>query len=209
MTPLSFISDLRGISRKDKERENYIFTSILYMPNALIILMVFTISNIIIIPFAYLYHCKVLFVSIFNVECHDICRRVKLTLYFATAGLVLLILSVPVDTVVFMYNLFTEPKKDELKAKEGTKLFTREGISIFEDACDEVISKLKQKLAAKDGEPEELRHLKNQNGGYQMNFVEFNKLLAKKFRIIREITRLIYDTTDENKFVYNDFTKKS
>ena len=63
MAPMMMICDACGFS---KERLNYIFTVILYIPNAMIVTAYFTITNILIMPFAYLSHLFTLSTDLFS-----------------------------------------------------------------------------------------------------------------------------------------------
>jgi len=65
MTPMMMIGDICGLS---KERLNYVFTVILYIPNAMIVTVYFTITNILIMPFAYLSHFFTLSTDLFKME---------------------------------------------------------------------------------------------------------------------------------------------
>lgn len=68
-------------------------------------------------------------------------------------GLFLLIASLLIDPIVFGYNLFTEPEKEDYNV-EDSKKYTCKGISLFEEALDEVMETLKQteKAGKEDGD---------------------------------------------------------
>jgi hypothetical protein len=53
MAPIMMICDARGYP---KEELNRIFTTIIYLPIAFLVTLYFTISNILMMPFTYLYH---------------------------------------------------------------------------------------------------------------------------------------------------------
>ena len=143
------------------------FTLILYIPNALIVIAVFIGANAVIAPIAYVTHLLTLATSVFHQEsCRGIVRRCCLTLKFLLGGLIYLTISVVWDPVVFIYNLFTELKKDELNIRNETKRFSVEGIKLFQETCDEVL----ENLEAEDRE-------NNKDSEGKINFVEFNKLL--------------------------------
>ena len=49
----------------------------------------------------------------------------------------------------------------------------------------------------------------NKNGRYQISVVEFNTMLMIRLDILGEIQRLIYAHDDTEKFIYNEYTKKT
>jgi hypothetical protein len=52
--------------------------------------------------------------------------------------------TVIVDMFVFFYNLYTEASKDLLNDKRA-KIFSREGLQLFEESLDEILVDLEQK----------------------------------------------------------------
>ena len=196
MTPCEILGRWCGYT---SESINKIFTIILYIPNAVIVIALFTFANAVLIPIAYVTHLLILTATIFDQEsCKGIMRRCVLTLKFMFGGLLYLMISLVWDTLVFSYNMFTVLKKDELNIRDETKRYTVEGITLFSETCDEVLELL---------EKEDKENNKDSEG--KINFVEFNKLLQEKFGVVNEIRRLIFDHTLEGKFVYNSYTNKT
>ena len=137
------------------------------MPNAVIVIGVFTAANAGLIPIAYTTHLLTLSTSIFSQDnLKGMIRRFFLTLKFMVGGLIYLSISLVWDSIVFTYNMFTEMKKDELNIRDETKRYTVEGIKLFQETCDEVLENL---------EKEDQEQGKDSEG--KINFIEFNKLL--------------------------------
>lgn len=137
------------------------------MPNAVIVIGVFTAANAGLIPIAYATHLLTLGSSIFSQDTFKgMIRRFFLTLKFMVGGLIYLLISLVWDSIVFTYNMFTEMKKDELNIRDETKRYTVEGIKLFQETCDEVL----ENLAKEDQE-------QGKDSEGKINFVEFNKLL--------------------------------
>ena len=101
------ICDTCGCS---KEKLNYIFTVILYIPNGIILTAYFAMTNILVMPFAYLSHLFTLSTDLFKMENAEEGSDILIaTFEFMFLGPFLLIASLIIDPVVFAYNLFTEP----------------------------------------------------------------------------------------------------
>ena len=95
------------------------------------IVTLFTISNVVLLPFAYVKNTFILLFSIFTSNsCNGYMKQTWLALQFIVGGLILLLISIVWDTLVFSYNLFTEIGKDEL-GLEASGRITADGIKIF------------------------------------------------------------------------------
>ena len=102
-------------------------------------------------------------------------------------------LSIIIDPVVFMYNLFVDMEKDKLSL-DGNVFLTPRGIELFQETCDEVIKSKTQQIKKWDG---------------KINFVEFNLILQQKFDIIEEVRKLIFEHGSDDKYVFNDYTLRT
>jgi len=118
--------------------------------------------------------------------------------------------SILIDQVIFIRNLWTEPKRDKINSsyfKDGKRDKEEDLTSVLAELVYDTERQLKieHKTYGKGGKDND-KELLNKNGGYQINIVEFNKKLMKKLNVVDEIQRLIYDHTIPDKFVFNDYT---
>lgn len=92
---------------------NLFLCKILYFPVAVTISIMFTIMNILILPFAYMTHTSTLVNTLFNSDetmddWAEKFKRIFTIFKFVVLGPVILIQAVPVDTYVFWINLFSK-----------------------------------------------------------------------------------------------------
>ena len=94
----------------------------LYMPTALSVTIVFTVSNTVIAPFAYIWKIFMLADdAVKQTSLTNFVQKVCNILQFMTVGILVLIISILVDPIIFFLNLYNEPKKDTIK-EEGKSL---------------------------------------------------------------------------------------
>ena len=109
---------------------------------------------------------------------------------FLFYGPFILLASVPADTYVFYYNLFTAPPKEH----EVTNYYmTLESLEIFKSCLDEAIH---QKRIAKGG------------GGNSVDFAELNVLVQDRLQIFQCIASMLFLNLEGTKFVRDPETGK-
>ena len=106
---------------------------VLYFPLSLLLTAVFIIQSVVFVPIAWLGHTWSLFATIIaNDETMDEfeekLQRFYTVLLFFFFGFPFLLFSVPVDIVVFYYNLYTLPEE---VYKEEKVIFSEKGLETF------------------------------------------------------------------------------
>ena len=135
----------------------------------MIITLTFTVLNVINIPLGYSFHIVRLLTSIMREPTFSkMVMRLILSVQFAFYGIIYFAVTVIVDMFVFFYNLYTEASKDLLNDKR-TKIFSREGLQLFEESLDEILVDLEQKKTKMQKNHENLREIQSPQGGLLMD----------------------------------------
>jgi hypothetical protein len=115
---------------------------ILYFPIALVITLVFSLINMLLVPFAYLAHVYALTMTILNSdetidELSEKLWRIVTIIKFMIAGPFMMLTSIPVDTYVFFINMYT--KAWDADHEVDDKIFTKKSIDILVASINKVI----------------------------------------------------------------------
>ena len=137
----------------------------LYFPISIFITSIFVVVNVIMVPIAWLSHTWALFATIIaNDETMDEfeekLQRFFTVIQFFLIGFPYLLVSIPLDIVVFYYNLFTVPEE---VYKEERVIFSEDSLFKFNLSLDESLKERR----------------KNEPGarGTSVKFVDLNLLL--------------------------------
>ena len=135
---------------------NMFFTVVMYIPIGIIMTTVFFFLNLAVFPFAYLTQFfRLVSQSVQQSTVRKTCKSLAKSFQFLVVGFFLLLLSLVVDTFIFGVNLFTAPVKDYLKQDDKSKMFTEEGLILFEETVDDQIHIIESKLRDKDQKSQE------------------------------------------------------
>ena len=158
---------------------NETFANIFFLPVGLIVTAFFTFLNTLLMPVAYFSHIYTLSSNIRGKE--NGTQKVKRSIIccrFAIFGLIWMLLSLIIDTIVFFYNLYTEPKKKiDQKQQDDLDQFKRYGLQTFEDTVDDATEVVLQQLRYAKAKGKPIRAFKNSQGGFLINFRQFNQLM--------------------------------
>jgi hypothetical protein len=144
----------------------------LYFPIAVVVTCIFTVSNAFYVPIAWLKHLLALIGTLTSSselldEWSEKFVRFKTVVLFLIFGLVILTLSLPIDSYVFFYNLYTIPAK-EYEEEDLDDLVTAKELEIMQTSCAETL------LAQKN--------VRGRNStSKKINYVTINKALQKQF----------------------------
>lgn len=146
--PFSWIY-LLPLSDESLTKFNYFLCKILYFPVAISITIIFTIINVIIIPFAYVFHIITLINTLTNRDetmddMKEKIRRFCTILKFMVFGPLILIQSIPVDTYVFLINLFT--KAYDADKEFDLEMFDQRSFEILENCSRKTLKETNEKL---------------------------------------------------------------
>ena len=123
------------------KKYNTFLCNILYLPIAIVFTIWFFIVTTCYVPVAYLAHSLALIKTLTNGdetmdELSEKLQRALTIVYFILAGPIVLVFSIPIDTFVFFYNLYTKPVGDPDDDKD---LITDNGLEIFKNSCVECL----------------------------------------------------------------------
>lgn len=101
------------------KKYNMFLCHILYSMQALLFTSIFTVFNILYVPVTYVKHTIRLIQTLTDAdetmdELDEKIERFKTILKFMFGGLFVLLISVPIDSFVFLYNLYTFPQSTEV-----------------------------------------------------------------------------------------------
>ena len=175
---------------------NKFLCNLLFAPIAICILMCHTTINAILVPVAYVQHTLALISTLTNAdetmdEFSEKLRRFFTIVQFILGGWIFLILSVPFNSVIFFYNLYTRSIED--MQQDMNHGFRKESLSEFLLVCDETLNAERKKPGQKRTNC--------------VNFIKLNKNLQKRLGIQDQIHKLIYNNTDDAKFYTDPITK--
>ena len=121
---------------------NNMMCHLMYLPINLVLTAWFTIVNIILMPFAYFFHTIALIKTLtssdetmddFSEKVHRFNTIVK----FILIGPLYLLFSIPVNAVVFFYNMYTV--SDEERDKKIHNVFSKESLEKFSLTCERTL----------------------------------------------------------------------
>ena len=102
--------------------------------------------------------------------------------------------SIITDTVVFIYNLYTASEESQEETERDT--ISIQSVELFKGCCEEELkSRRKESPDAKAGST-------------MVEFVKLNKRLQRKLDIQGKIQAVLFDNSDEDKFIEDPITKK-
>lgn len=104
--------------------------------------------------------------------------------------------------------MWTQPPTDVINTKETRKI-SSETFEVLKTQCHDVENDLKIKKKVFARTDEDINLIMNKSGRFHISVVEFNTMLMEKLDILGEIQRLIFSHGDEEKFLYNEYTKKT
>lgn len=115
---------------------NEFLCQLLYAPLALLFTLLFTIANVVTVPFAYVGHLYSLIRTLTDAdetmdELEEKLERAFTIVKFFFFAPFILVVSIPVDSFVFAYNLYTDPEEDE---HDDLPIFSQESLLKF-DGC--------------------------------------------------------------------------
>ena len=110
----------------------------LYILIALTFTVFFTIVNIIYVPIAYFKHVLTLIQTLTDGdetmdEFSEKVQRFQTIIMFIFTGPLIFAASVPADSIVFFYNLYTSPRSYEDEA--DLNLISAKALEVFQDSC--------------------------------------------------------------------------
>lgn len=204
---LPFIPFYWCCSSATKKKITKISTFLMYLPVSVIVSLFFFALNAIMAPIAYCYHVFRL-ISNFLTSNSLMQLPVNLLVFlkFTILGPIMFTVALFVNSGVFTYNLFTNQEETDQEHPEVG--LTKRSLDIFEMSLLELIEKQKVKVLEAKATGKATNDLITEDGEYLIEFVELNILLQQKFEIIREIMKIIYDHTDEDKFIKHPETNK-
>ena len=142
---------------------------ILYFPFAMIITIVFTVSNLVFFPIAYSVHILRLLTSLIKQpSLFEMILRVILIVKFAIYGLFYFPIAIVIDMFVFFGNLYTVGSIDTMNDK-SKKNFSKEGLQLFEDTLNDILYDLEQEKAKMMKKKEDLKLIVSSSGGLLMD----------------------------------------
>jgi hypothetical protein len=142
---------------------------ILYFPFAIIITIVFTVSNLICLPIAYSVHIIRLLTSLIKQPSFfEVVLRVILIAKFAIYGLFYFPVAIVIDMFVFFGNLYTVGSVDTMNDK-SKRNFSKEGLQLFEDTLNDILFDLEQEKAKMMKKKEDLKLIVSSSGGLLMD----------------------------------------
>lgn len=135
--------------------------------------MAFTAMNLVYVPVAYASHLLSLINTLTDSdetmdEFDEKFRRFKTIIWFFLLGPLAVLASVPIDSFVYCYNLYTKPK--DADDKEDLELISKRALDIFSVAITESL--------------QEHRKATGKMGDTKMPFVDINKKLQEKLDIL-------------------------
>ena len=127
------------------KKYNQFLCHILYAPVGLVVTITFTCINIVMLPIVYLKHTWVLASTLMSQdetidEFKEKVKRMKTILKWIFIGPIVLLCSIPIDSCIFVYNLYT--KEDEhcacgaTAAVEEIGSIEKKALKILVDCCD-------------------------------------------------------------------------
>jgi hypothetical protein len=110
---------------------NKFLCHMLYLPIALVVTLIFTIFNTMYVPIAWIKHIIALLRTLVSTnetldEWSEKFVRLKTILFFIIFGPIILMLSLPIDSLVFFYNLYTIPTKAEYLKRDQDLITAKE-----------------------------------------------------------------------------------
>lgn len=113
---------------------------------------------------------------------------------FIIFGPVMLVFSILTDTIVFIYNLYTSSDDGQEEIERDT--LSLKSVELFKVSCEE-------ELKAHRKESSDTK-----SGSTMVEFVKLNRRLQKKLDIQGKIHMVLFDNSDDDKFVEDPVTKK-
>ena len=159
---------------------------------AIVFTSLFTFTNLLYVPIAYVRHLLALINTLTDSdetmdEFDEKLQRFYTILKYFFLGPFLHLVSIPIDSFVFLYNLFTKPAESE----EATdiELISKNALNQFSLAIDETLR--------------EQRKITGKLADTKVDFCELNKKLQLKLEIISKIRSLVFDNFDDSKFIHD------
>lgn len=131
-------------SESSAKRINEVVAHVQYFPFAILFTASFMVLDALLVPVAYVSHLGVLIKKVTEASnMSKSCDAIFNVLRFMFIGLLLLVLSIVVDTAVFAYNLYTSSKLQydpaQIQLMKDAETLTKEALLLFESVCDEII----------------------------------------------------------------------
>lgn len=151
---------------------NQFLCHLLYILIAFTFTFIFTFLNVFYVPIAYFKHTLTLIRTLTDGdetmdEFSEKLARFQTIIIFIFTGPLILVSSIPADSVVFFYNLFTTPRSFDNET--DLNLISEEALEVFQGSCMETL-----KTYRKDSENFTTT---------KVPFVEINKMLQAKLGI--------------------------
>ena len=170
---------------------NEFLCHLLYAPLAVLFTIVFTVINCIAVPISYFLHIYNLVRTLTDAdetmdEFEEKVERFFTIVKFFFFAPFILIVSIPVDSFVFAYNLYTDPDEDE---KDELPVFSPESLQVFDLALTQSLKERREKSERKHGT--------------DVNFIELNLMLQKELNIMGQIMNLLFSKSATEMFIYD------
>jgi hypothetical protein len=173
---------------------NSMVAGVQYLPVSLFVLVIFTLINVSIIPLVYIHRFFTLFLSLFSSKTFG--KALINWLYFATIGALILIASIPLNTLKLLVNLYNSNnfyKPNHLKSYYSISL---NSLNVFE----QVLTSISEEVKAGQVDFEAAK--------VPATFI--NKRLQEELKVIQDIVNLMYSNSldmftkdNENKTIVN------
>jgi hypothetical protein len=168
--PFQWILIFPGLSDPFLRSYNKFLTHLLYIPLAVMFTAVFFVSNLIVLPFAYLMQSIRLAKRVCITDDKSPLTKLGSFLKFLLTGPVLLLLSIPIDAVIFILNLYSMPVNSS--NTEFNVPLTEDDIALFETCLDLAMQEKRSNLADAVNEKDIKKRANT-----EVDFVDLNRII--------------------------------